>query len=154
MTNKATHQASNHSRVIIMPVLFVLLLLEILSSVTGTYGFAFLPSRHHHTSYSPAKIAADAALKNAQQQTPSFVRRYAPAAVALLAETSKSSLGAGSAKNASEVSHEEIREYRNAMSISRTEGKANGGSDTKVRVRCAATLSCLLAFQVFHISGT
>jgi hypothetical protein len=132
MTIKATNQSSNYARVTMSALSALIILL--VSSVTGAYGFAFLPSRRIHASYSPAKtVAADATLKNTQPQTPSFVRRSAPAAVALFAEASSSSLGVGSAKNASEVSHEELRSYRNAMSISRTEGKANGGSDTKVR---------------------
>jgi hypothetical protein len=95
----------------------------------GAYGFAFLPSRQY-ASYPANGGAADVNQKNAQQQySPLFVRRSgaAPSVVVLSAETS-----GGTAKNASEVSHDELREYRNAMSISRTEGKTNGASD-KVR---------------------
>lgn len=48
--------------------------------------------------------------------------------MALFAEASSSG-SIGGAKNASEVSREELRDYRNAMSISRTGGKNNGASD-------------------------
>lgn len=116
-----------------------LLPLFLVASVTGgAGGFAFLPSRRY-ASY-PAKDAADANQKNAQKQQqqqhpPSFVRRSgaAPPLVVLFAETGTG--GGGTAKNASEVSHDELREYRNAMSISRTEGRTNGASD---KVRCAS----------------
>jgi hypothetical protein len=51
----------------------------------------------------------------------------------LRAESSSGSSSASSAKNASEVSHGEIRDYRNAMSISRTNGNGGGSAD-KVRI--------------------
>jgi hypothetical protein len=133
MPTKAIHHSST-SR-FRMPVVSVLLL----ASVTGAYGFAFLPSRHYASYPSAKTVAAGAAtLKNAQQQqqqqqqTASFVRRYGPSSVALMAESTGT--GGGTAKNASEVSHEELRSYRDAMSISRTEGKVNGASSDQVRV--------------------